>query len=556
MKHSDSFRNISLWLLVLMPIALLVPNIALDFTEIHYSSLTRACNILIPGGAYILLMSAWRRNTITALCLLPVMVICAFQIVLLFLYGEAVIAIDMFLNVVTTNVSEATELLSNLSTAIIVVCVIYLPLLVLAIMGTVRGSRLSHRSRIAGLIAGAALAAAGVVCALINTDYRPLRTLFPLNAFSNIHTAWQRTVLAREYFDASADFSFHAQTTHPDSTAEVYILVIGETSRADNWELFSGSAATNPKLKDREGLITFPRTLSESNTTHKSVPLMLSHLDSRSFGDSIYSVRGIMDAFGEAGFRTSWLSNQQRNGQLIDFFGERADDVVFLNDDGNHHLDGELLPLLKDRLDSIQTPAFVALHTYGSHFNYKERYPAGFGPYNDQGSLQANPHHQQALLDAYDNSIVYIDAVLDSVISMAESLKRPAAVMYIADHGEDIFDDDRKRFLHASPTPTYWQLHVPLLLWTSKEYEAAHPENVRNARVNSHKRVSGSRSTFHTLLTLAGITSDKLDTHAALTDGVYTEPEHLYLNDYNEAVSLEQSGLRDEDFRQIQNHGL
>ena len=43
-----------------------------------------------------------------------------------------VIAVDMFLNLATTNVTEASELLNNLWPAIILVCVIYIPTIVIA----------------------------------------------------------------------------------------------------------------------------------------------------------------------------------------------------------------------------------------------------------------------------------------------------------------------------------------------------------------------------------------------------------------------------------------
>lgn len=58
----------------------------------------------------------------------------AFQLVLLYLFGTGVIAVDMFLNLVTTNAGEAMELLDNLAPAVVGVFVIYLPLLVLGII--------------------------------------------------------------------------------------------------------------------------------------------------------------------------------------------------------------------------------------------------------------------------------------------------------------------------------------------------------------------------------------------------------------------------------------
>ena len=67
----------------------------------------------------------------------------AFQIVLLYLFGQSIIAVDMFLNLVTTNSSEAMELLGNLTPAIVVVVILYIPALVLATISIVRKRMLS-----------------------------------------------------------------------------------------------------------------------------------------------------------------------------------------------------------------------------------------------------------------------------------------------------------------------------------------------------------------------------------------------------------------------------
>lgn len=111
------------------PILLVIPNIVLCFTE-GYEIAGIVANLMLPFGAYALLCS-WSRNIGRTVWLcLPLSIYAAFQIVLTFLYGESIIAIDMFLNVATTNFGEATELLANLGTAICVVVVLYLPPLV------------------------------------------------------------------------------------------------------------------------------------------------------------------------------------------------------------------------------------------------------------------------------------------------------------------------------------------------------------------------------------------------------------------------------------------
>ena len=69
--------------------------------------------------------------------------------------------------------------------------------------------------------------------------------------------------------------------THSRDMREIYVVVVGETSRADNWQLYGYDRATNPRLSEREDLIVFRRPLSESNTTHKSVPMLLSPLNAK-----------------------------------------------------------------------------------------------------------------------------------------------------------------------------------------------------------------------------------------------------------------------------------
>ena len=539
-----------------MPALLLIPNIALDITEQSYSSLARAINILLPAGVYLMLFTASRRVGSITLWFIPVMVLCAFQIVLLFLYGESIIAIDMFLNVVTTNVHEATELLRNLTAAIAVVCLLYLPSIIMATILCVKGIHTSSINRKAASFTGLTLAVAGVICLLCTHGYRPTRQLFPVNVISNMFSALERTRMSEHYFDTSDAFKFGSTHDNTDNTG-VYVLVVGETSRADNWQLNGYRRPTNPLLSQRDGLVSFSKAMSESNTTHKSVPLLMSHLDSREFGDSIYCCKGIIDAFAEAGFTTAWISNQQRNGSLIDFFGEQADTVNFITDDGHIHYDSELCPMLASFIDkNVDKPLFVVLHTYGSHFNYKERYPESCNFFTPDNSAEAKSSNRQGLMNAYDNTIRYTDSVIDGIIDVLAQSGRPTAMVYLADHGEDIFDDDRERFLHASPTPTYWQLHVPMLVWLSNAYRQSNTDRYSTLIENSGKNVSSSRSAFHTLMSLAKVDCRLYDRTADLSSAKYTEPERVFLNDYNEAVPLRRSGIRTPDINQLALHRI
>ncbi len=536
-----------------VPILLIIPNIFLDRTEQSYSWLDRAINVLLPLGVYTMLMACQSKPGKMAVLLFPIMFLCSFQLVLLSLYGESIIAVDMYLNVMTTNPREAGELLENLMPAVAVVCLAYLPPLVIGIVRWAKGSKLSREKRRPALICGACLGSIGLVlmCIGLFSGYKPDRKLFPVNVISNIFEAFRRTELADNYFESSADFRYGATLTRDSLESEIYVLVIGETSRADNWGLNGYDRPTNPRLSRRHGLVTFKKVLSESNTTHKSVPLMISPWDARSFGDSIYNSKSIIQAFNETGYSTAWFSNQQRNHSLIDFFGECAHTCEFLEDDGIKHYDGELCTRLRRFIQDNKSKIFAVLHTYGSHFSYTERYPQKYAFFPDDGSTEASPSNRPALINAYDNSIRYVDAVLDSVAGILEESGRNAAMVYVADHGEDIFDDGRERFLHASPTPTYWQLHVPMIIWMSDTYRHTHPDKYEAAVANSGKNISSSRSAFHTLLSLSGIETPYYSPEGAITEDCYTEPRRLYLDDYNDAIDLQHSGLRESDFAQL-----
>ena len=169
----------------------------------------------------------------------------AFQLVLLYLFGGSIIAVDMFLNLLTTNTGEVSELLSSLIPAVAMVAVIYLPILYFAIRGAFDKSyRLADRFIVRFRQWGTACLALGLISlagCYSTEEYQASDDLYPVNVGYNIGLAVERTCRTARYADTSAGFIYDARTTHPDSCREVYILVIGETARADNFSLFGYS---------------------------------------------------------------------------------------------------------------------------------------------------------------------------------------------------------------------------------------------------------------------------------------------------------------------------
>lgn len=533
------------WLLAATFIVLLLPNIVLSCVE-PMTLAARITNILLPGGIYMLLLSLLRNPARSVWMLFVLIFLSAFQLVLLYLYGHSIIAVDMFLNLVTTNSAEIGELLGSLLPAVIGVIVIFVPILYVAAINTARkdyiiNPHLRHRLRLWGGYTALAGLVSITVC-YTSGHYRATDDLYPVNVGYNIYLAIDRSVRTAGYAETSRDFKFHAVSTHPaDSLPETYILVIGETARAENFGLYGYDRNTTPRLGADSGLIKFPDAYTQSNTTHKSVPMLLSAACADDY-NRIYREKGIIAAFREAGFTTSFISNQRPNHSFIDLFGEEADTCLFLKEqlpyDANP-LDCDMLDVVKNLLDNPAQRRLIVLHTYGSHFKYRERYPRDMVIFTPDMADEVTASNRESLLNAYDNTIHYTDLFLHSIISMLRQSNIPAAMLYTSDHGENIFDDNRGLFLHASPRPSAHELHVPLLVWLSDSYRNTYPTTAANLEANTQHRVLTSTSVFHSMLDIAGIATPVLADSLSVASDAFVQIPYNYLSDRNIPLPIE-----------------
>ena len=524
---------------------LMVPNVILDITE-GMSQWACVANILLPLGIYPLLMSISRKPGKMTWWLFPYIFFAAFQVVLLYLYGEGVLAVDMLLNVVTTNVSEATELLDGILPAVLIVCVLYLPPLGMAV-ANIRGRHILDKRfiyktrRIGGGITVAGLLSV-TTAYLADPTFRLLNNVFPLNVTYNLYLAVERNWISAHYQERVANYRFDAVATHPKDSVEVYVMVIGETARSNNFSLYGYHRDTNPMLTtlvSDSSLIVFRDVRTESNTTHKSVPMLLTSASASDYS-ALYREKGIIAAFKEAGFHTSFISNQLPNHSFIDFLGMEADSCLFIKEAErakDNVSDMELLPIVKGILEKGRKKEFIVLHTYGSHFKYNERYPSNMAHFLPDNESQAKYENRLQLVNAYDNTIRFTDKFLYELSSILSLSACQSAWLYTSDHGENIYDDNRNKFLHASPNPSEYELRVPLLAWTSASYRSAYPDIISVLRSNSGKCVSTSISFFHTMLEMGGIKTKNLDLTKSLADREYKVQPRLYINDHNEAVT-------------------
>lgn len=542
----------------------LVPNMVFFVTEPQEFPV-RIAAMLIPLGVWLVLLALARKPGVVAACLLPKIVLDSGQLVALSVFGESVIAVDMLLNLTSSNASEASELLSNILKVIAGVLFFYVAPTLWLVYRSLRGRAQltpSFRKRWSGI--GVGLFVVGLL--LGNLPSNPYDRLswrydvYPLNAVYNIGFAVRKAERNSNYAKTSADFRYESvKQARAEEKREVYVLVVGETSRAMEWSLYGYERPTTPRMETTEGLVYFRDVVTQSNNTHKSVPIILSPACAEDY-DVIYRTKSIVSAFKEAGFRTLVIANQKLTTSMINSYYHEADKLINLNDipTGSiltSHYDGEIIPFLKEELEQTSGNLFVVLHTYGSHFNYHERYPASFRLFTPDKALGISAAYREQLRNAYDNSIAYTDEVLGQVVDLLRRQGDCSAMLYLSDHGEDIFDDARGRYLHASPIPTYYQLHIPYLIWFSKAYQEAFPQKYATTKAHEHTPAS-TNTVFHTMLDLASVQTLLSDSTKALSHAAFQERNRMYLGDHDDPIPFWELDLKRQDFEMLDRQGI
>ena len=539
-------------------VALIIPNCVLANTE-PYSVWTVEALILMPLGFYMMWSVALRRSGVMIWLAFPFIFFCAFQIVLLYLFGNSIIATDMFTNLLTTNPGEAGELLGNIYPSVVLVCVIYLPLLWLAAREIGHKRYITRTARMNIGLTGAALFAVGLLALWpayhVSEERHVLRDeIFPLNIMYNLGLSGSEFRKSYNFHKTSEGFTYEAERTAEAPGREVYVYIIGEASRAMNWQLYGYGRETNPLLSGVGDLVVFRDVLTQSNTTHKSVPLILSSVATGEH-EELYRRKGLPALFNEAGFDTWFISNQSPQGAMIDHLAHDARHVIYIRSPRH---DTQLLDEMRKVLErSTSQKLLFVLHCYGSHFSYHQRYPREFAHFQPDNDVAIARQHRPMLVNAYDNSICYTDYFLAQTIDYLRSLKgTSSALLYCADHGEDLIDDDRERFLHASPTTTAYQLYVASLAWFSEDYRTHFPEKAAAAEANETAPAT-THALFHTMADMASIRGGFLSTKVSLVSPDFdrTAPRR-YLNDHNEAVPFRKTGLRHEDMEVFRRYGI
>ncbi|ALV92501.1 MULTISPECIES: phosphoethanolamine transferase EptA [Pantoea] len=284
------------------------------------------------------------------------------------------------------------------------------------------------------------------------------------------------------------------------------VLVVGETGRAENFSLGGYARETNPELKKQQ-VIYYPDASSCGTETAISVPCMFSNMPREHYDANLaHHQEGVLDILAHAGVSVLWRENDGGCKGACDRV-PHTDMTQWKLPQYCHDgfcLDDVLLHRFDNYVDSLHNDGIIVLHQMGSHGPaYFQRYPAAFRrftPTCDSNQIQDCDH--QALVNTYDNSLLYTDDMVSRTIDKLKALsdRFNVALVYLSDHGESL--GEHGMYLHGAPylfAPSQ-QTHIPLLMWMSPGYAAAYHIDESCLRQQAASEKVSQDNLFHTVL--------------------------------------------------------
>ncbi|NQX96955.1 MAG: phosphoethanolamine--lipid A transferase EptA [Flavobacteriales bacterium] len=246
----------------------------------------------------------------------------------------------------------------------------------------------------------------------------------------------------------------------------IAVLVIGESARSSNFSLYGYEKNTNPLLSKVKNIYHYNAEACATYTT-AGIKCILEYKNTSKLFEILpnYLFRNDVEVIWRT---TNWgeptvkIKNYQKKGDLEKLYkgeGSGYDEVL-------------LSGLRKQILASKKNKVLVVLHTSTSHGpTYYKKYPKKFEKFTPVcKSVELANCTQEELINAYDNTIVYTDYILASLIEELKQLDGyNSSMIFISDHGESLGENNL--YMHGIPASIApkEQLNIPFIVWVSND---------------------------------------------------------------------------------------
>ncbi|AOA59848.1 hypothetical protein BFG52_03230 [Acinetobacter larvae] len=322
--------------------------------------------------------------------------------------------------------------------------------------------------------------------------YRHYKQSYPLNILFGYQAAHLEVNRVKQFIANQDKIQCSIQSSNTAAPATTTVVVIGESARRDRLSLYGYQTNnTTPRLNQRrDDLWVFDNMVSGAFITSRSVPALLTGR----VEDNDHLYPSFINAMNAAGYKTYWFSAQAKFGEfdsLVSAYASAAQQHKFLNQHSystslHDFYDEELLPDLDQALaENKDQNKLIVLHFYGSHADFRRRYPKQFDIFKDP----------------YDNSIAYTDYLLDQVIQKLEKQGGLSNMLYVSDHGLNLGQCQDNPSGHLDMKSNY---DVPFIMWASPAWKKQNPTWSQQLKQAEQQALS-AENIFPTLLDSAEI---------------------------------------------------
>jgi len=341
-------------------------------------------------------------------------------------------------------------------------------------------------------------------------DYRQIQALSSfspvdlLYAFKKSLKAYRQ--LQKEYLDAKKTKGAFGLLNPEDD--RLIVLVIGESSRGDHFELNGYHRHTSPKLMSIEHLYSFSHARSCDTLTIRSMQYMFSPLQCEE--EAHVKQASFVQVLHSLGYRVELYSLQTLNAFYYYLgYDKLVSKYAVISKQPSGTKDISLLSYARDAIASYHGgKKLIVLHTLGSHQIYSDRVALQYKKFSPVcNSNDPALCSKEMLLNSYDNTIIAIDDFVSSIIGMLKNKK--AMLVYLSDHGESLGENGM--YFHGKPrsiAPAE-QFNIPFVFWFSETYSTT-----REAK-NFQKRIQKKSLDmpishdylYHSILGCSGVVS-------------------------------------------------
>ena len=363
---------------------------------------------------------------------------------------------------------------------------------------------------------------------------RPTLSLAISKFEENIEAAalWQMVVGYHQYLqqldEMSKMLTVQAQIPPLKNLSDIHagqrstlVLVIGESTNRQRMSLYGYSRQTTPNLDQLRGqLEVFDHVIAPRPYTIETLEQVLTFADEE-HPELFLSTPTVISVMKQAGYKTFWITNQQtmtKRNTMLTLFSKQADEQTYLNNNRDQNqtsqYDEDVLEPFSKVLDDDAPRKLIVVHLLGTHMSYKYRYPEPYDYFKDRTGVPANVTQSQlAFYNAYDNAVRYNDYVVSSLIKRFSETDPNGFLLYLSDHGEDVFDSVGHNTLGRNEAkPTAPMYTIPFMAWASPKWRESHTWNF----ASDLGRPYSSSQFIHTWADLAGLSADELDDKKSL----------------------------------------